>query len=170
MTEIRIVRPDDPAARPLLDGLADEYAKTYGEKTNGELAVREVLDFVPPRGVFLLALDGATTVAGGGVAPLAGDAAEVKRMWTSPPHRRRGLARRVLAALEQEALKLDYRRLWLQTGALSAPALALYRASGYERIAPFGRYRDEPLAVAFEKRLLAGALGADATSFAHVEP
>jgi len=169
MTRIRIARPDDPAARPLLDGLADEYAKTYGEKTDGELAVREVVDFVRPRGVFLLAVSGATTVAGGGLAPLVGDAAEVKRMWTSPLHRRRGLARRVLAALEREALHLGYRTLHLQTGALSDPAIALYRASGYERIAPFGRYRDEPLAVAFEKRLTAGALGADAALFAQVE-
>ena len=139
MTRTRIARPDDPAARPLLDGLADEYATTYGEKTNGEL--------LPA------AVSGATSVAGGGGGAAGRDAAEVKRMWTSRRHRRRRLARRVLAALEHEALQLDYRTLRLQTGALSAPALAVYRASGYERIAPFGRYRDEPLAVAFEKRL-----------------
>jgi ribosomal protein S18 acetylase RimI-like enzyme len=74
-------------------------------------------------------------------------------MWTSPQHRRRGLARRVLGALEQEALKLGYRVVRLQTGAIATPAVSLYDVSGYRRIAPFGRYRDEPLAVAFEKRL-----------------
>lgn len=153
MTQLRLARPDDPAARPLLTGLADEYARIYGETTDGELSARDAEDFVPPRGAFLLVLSGSTTVAGGGVAPLVGDTAEVKRIWTSPHQRRRGLARRVLGALEHEALKLGYRALRLQTGALSTPAVALYDASGYRRIAPFGRYRDEPLAVAFEKRL-----------------
>jgi hypothetical protein len=52
-----------------------EYARMYGEKTDGELSVREVEEFLPPRGVFLLVLSGSTTVAGGGVAPLGGDAA-----------------------------------------------------------------------------------------------
>jgi GNAT superfamily N-acetyltransferase len=155
VTRLRITHPDDPAVRPLLDGLADEYARLYGERTDGELSARAAEDFVPPRGAFLLAVSGSTTVAGGGVAPLVGDVAEVKRMWTSPRHRRRGLARRVLGALEQEALALGYRVLRLQTGAMSAPAVALYDTSGYRRIAPFGRYRHEPLAVAFEKRLAA---------------
>jgi hypothetical protein len=75
VTHVRVACPDDPAARPLLDGLAAEYARMYGEKTDGELSVREVEEFLPPRGVFLLVLSGSTTVAGGGVAPLGGDAA-----------------------------------------------------------------------------------------------
>jgi hypothetical protein len=41
----------------------------------------------------------------------------------------------------------------LQTGALSEPALAPYRSAGYRSAQRFGRYRDEPLAVAFEKLL-----------------
>jgi GNAT superfamily N-acetyltransferase len=144
---------DAPAARPLLEGLAEEYERQYGERTATELASREVEDFVAPRGVFLLAISGTETVGGGGIAPLTADTAEVKRMWTSPSHRRQGLARRVLRALEHEARALGYRCLWLQTGALSTPAVTLYETAGYRRIAPFGRYRAEPLAVAFEKRL-----------------
>jgi ribosomal protein S18 acetylase RimI-like enzyme len=153
MTQLRVTHPDDPAARPLHDGLAHEYARMYGTRIAGELTTREAQELAAPRGVFVLALNGSTTVAGGGLAPLAGDAAEVKRIWTAPEHRRSGLARRVLAALEHEALRLGYRVLRLQTGAISTPAVALYHAAGYDRIAPFGRYRDEPLAIAFEKRL-----------------
>ena len=51
ITELRLARPDDPAARALLAGLADEHARVYGEKTDGELSVREAEDFVPPSGV-----------------------------------------------------------------------------------------------------------------------
>jgi putative acetyltransferase len=85
-------------------------------------------------------------------------------MWTAPGHRGRGLARRVLAALEHEAQQLGYRVLQLQTGAMATSALALYESSGYRRIAPFGRYRDEPLAVGFEKRLT----GASADVYARI--
>jgi GNAT superfamily N-acetyltransferase len=152
MTLLR-ARPDDPAARPLLDGLAGDYARIYGGRTDGELASRAVEDFVPPRGVFLLAVNGEETLGCGGIAPLSDDAAEVKRMWTSPTHRRRGLARRLLEALEHEAHSLGYRVVRLQTGARSHAALTLYETAGYRRIAPFGRYSAEPLAVAFEKRL-----------------
>jgi GNAT superfamily N-acetyltransferase len=153
MTRLRTARLDEPAARALLDGLAEEYARSYGARIDGEMAEREADDFAPPRGVLLLLEHGTETVAGGALAPLAGRVAEVKRMWTAPAHRGRGHARRVLAALEHEARGLGYRVVRLQTGAMSAPALALYAASGYHRIPPFGRYRDEPLAVAFEKRL-----------------
>ena len=153
MIELRLASPDDPGAEPLLAGLADEYARLYGERAEGELTTREVSEFVAPRGAFILAVERSAPVAGGGLAPLGGRVAEVKRMWTSPAHRRRGLARRVLAALEREALRLDYRVLRLQTGAVATAAVELYRTAGYRRIAPFGRYRHEPLAVAFEKQL-----------------
>jgi ribosomal protein S18 acetylase RimI-like enzyme len=137
----------------LLDGLAEEHGRWLGEPTEGELSVREAADCVPPRGVLLLLVDGSETLAGGGVAPLADGVAEIKRMWTSPAHRGRGYARRVLAALERRAFHLGYRRVRLQTGAASAPALGLYRSAGYLPAAQFGRYRDESVALALEKRL-----------------
>jgi hypothetical protein len=56
--QLRVARPDDPATRPLLKGLAAEYARMYGEKRVGELSVRQAEDFLPPRGVFLLVLSG----------------------------------------------------------------------------------------------------------------
>jgi ribosomal protein S18 acetylase RimI-like enzyme len=153
MPHLRPARTDEPAAQVLLDGLAEEYARLYGVKTDGELSSREAADFSPPRGALLLLVDGTETVAGGGLARLDDDVAEVKRMWTSPAHRRRGYARVVLDALEHEAVELGYRALRLQTGAVAASALALYRSAGYEPAPPFGRYRDEPLAVGFEKQL-----------------
>jgi GNAT superfamily N-acetyltransferase len=153
MPFLRTAHPGEPAARPLVDGLAEEYERLYGARAAGELHARAAADFLPPHGVLLLLVDGSETVAGGGLAPLAAGVAEVKRMWTSPRHRRHGFARMILQALELEARDLGYHELRLQTGALQAPALALYRAAGYRPAPPFGRYRDEPLARAFEKGL-----------------
>jgi GNAT superfamily N-acetyltransferase len=153
---IRLVQahPDDPAARPLLDGLAEEYARLYGGgPTDDELRSRGAEDFVPPRGVLLLLVEDGETIAGGALAPLQQGVAEVKRMWTGPAHRRQGYARHVLAALELEAVVLGYRAIRLQTGKLSAPALALYAEAGYHASSPFGRYERHPLLVGFEKQL-----------------
>ena len=137
MIRLLQAHPDDPAARPLLDGLAEEEA-------------REASDFVPPRGVLLVLVEDGETIAGGALAPLQEDVAEVKRMWTGPAHRRQGYARHVLSALELEAVVLGYRAIRLQTGKLSGPALALYADAGYHATAATGR---DPLLVGFEKRL-----------------
>jgi GNAT superfamily N-acetyltransferase len=153
MTRLLVSRPDAPAAKPLLDALAEEYERLYGERVEGELDSRAVEDFVAPRGALLLAIEDGVTVAGGGVTPLAGDTAEIKRMWTAPGHRRRGYARLVLEALEREAARLGYRVLRLQAGARSGPALELYSSCGYVPAPAFGDYRDEPLARGFAKRL-----------------
>ncbi|MEU4762123.1 GNAT family N-acetyltransferase [Actinosynnema sp. NPDC023794] len=57
--------------------------------------------------------------------------AELKRIWTHSRHRRRGLARRVLAELEREAVRFGYARLYLTTGPRQPEARALYLATGY---------------------------------------
>ena len=154
MPYLRTARIDERAARPLVEGLAEEYRRLYGDATSVELTSRDVADFSPPRGVLLLVIDGPETLAGGGIAPLAEGVGEVKRMWTAPARRGRGYARLVLAALETRAVELGYRTLRLQTGARSDAALALYRSAGYRPAPPFGSYRDEPLAIGFEKELV----------------
>lgn len=139
----------DLRVEPLLAGLADEYERRYGP--NDELATTSPEDFEPPAGRFLVVLDGAgRTVAGGGIRRIDDRVCEVKRMWTSPAHRRSGLARRVLAALEAEAAALGYAIVRLETGPLQPEAAALYHATGYRRIDRYGPYES---ALAFEKAL-----------------
>ena len=41
----------------------------------------------------------------------------------------------------------------LETGTAQPEAIALYSSSGYERIPPFGYYKDEPLNRCFGKLL-----------------
>ncbi|CAL9662126.1 hypothetical protein SUDANB105_07060 [Streptomyces sp. enrichment culture] len=53
------------------------------------------------------------------------------RIRTHSAHRRRGLARRVVAELEREALARGYRRVYLTTGPRQPEARGLYLATGY---------------------------------------
>ncbi len=139
--ELRKIRLGDPEAAPLLAGLAREYEERYGR--NDEMSRTEAHEFDPPAGLFVVLLDGEVTVAGGGFrayGPPAGGVCEVKRMWTDPRYRRRGLAVRVLTALEQEAAAAGYHTLILETGTLQPEAAALYESRGYTPIPPYGPY------------------------------
>ncbi len=77
--------------------------------------------------------------------------AEIKRMWVAPEMRGRGLARRLLGALEDEARALGFARVRLDTNRALGEAQALYRRAGYRDIP---RYNDNPYAdFWFEKEL-----------------
>ena len=74
-------------------------------------------------------------------------------MFVQPAWRRRGVARRLLAALEAEARKLGYVALRLETAFGQPEAIRLYRSAGYVDIPPFGEYMGSAVSVCFEKRL-----------------
>ena len=135
----------DPQVAALLAGLADEYQARYGP--NDEMAVTSPDEFDPPGGAFFIVEDDGVTVAGGGFRRWSDHVAEVKRMWTSVPHRRRGHAATVLAALEAAAREQGYTALRLETGPRQPEAVSLYERHGYRRIPVYGRY---PTAIVFE--------------------
>ncbi|MYV66666.1 GNAT family N-acetyltransferase [Streptomyces sp. SID2131] len=126
---VRRTTADDPLARPLLDELAHEYTTRYG--SSEDLSRYPVEEFVPPHGTFLLLLEQDLPVAGGAYRRYDEHTAELKRIWTHSAHRRRGLARRVLTALEREAAARGYSRIYLTTGPRQPEARGLYLASGY---------------------------------------
>lgn len=136
--EIRRVRFSDAEVQPLLAGLTDEYDNRYGE--NIEMTRAGPEEFDPPAGLFIVLVDGSTTAAGGGFRRHDSQTCEVKRMWTSPQYRRRGLAISVLQALEDAARDVGYDRVILETGPMQPEAEAMYAARGYRRIDVYGHY------------------------------
>jgi GNAT superfamily N-acetyltransferase len=96
-------------------------------------------------------------VACGAWQPLGEGVAEIKRMFVRPAHRRRGVARQLVGALEEEALAAGRPIVRLETGTYLPAALALYRAAGYLPIPVFGEYVGNPFSVCFEKRLTVSA-------------
>jgi putative acetyltransferase len=81
------------------------------------------------------------------------EAMEVKRMYTSPAYRGKGLATRVLAELEAWAVELGYPKCVLETGKRQPEAIALYEKRGYLRIPNYGQYIGIENSVCFEKVL-----------------
>ena len=87
------------------------------------------------------------------------DEAELLTIATHPDHRRRGLARALMAAWTGQAERLGARRAFLEVAADNAPAVALYEATGFT---PCGRRRG------YYRR--AGAAPADALIYARDLP
>ncbi|ANW22668.1 GNAT family N-acetyltransferase (plasmid) [Streptomyces clavuligerus] len=122
----------DPRTGPLLRELGEEYAARYGRDAHAELARYPDEEFTAPYGgVLLLLLEAGEPVAGGAFRRYDESTAELKRIWTHSAHRRRGLARRVVAELEREAGARGYRRIRLTTGPRQPEARGLYLSTGY---------------------------------------
>ena len=146
-----------PDALALIAEVQAEYVVRYGGPDETPL---DPAMFTLPEGAFYVGyLAGAPAVTGAwrrhdlvaGVE--AGPCAEIKRMYVGAAHRRLGLARVMLAHLEDEARLAGAAAMILETGLRQPEAIELYSSSGYEAIPGFGFYRDAPLSRCFAKPL-----------------
>lgn len=157
----------DPRVQELVAEVQAHYVVLYGTPDESPVDPRE---FEPPRGRFVIGIDDrdgtldhrdGEPVAMGGwrwrpdlTDRFGGDrVAEVKRMFVPPRERGRGHARRLLAFLEESARTDGVERLVLETGLVQPEAIALYEATGYTPVEPFGHYADSPLVRCFGKDL-----------------
>jgi GNAT superfamily N-acetyltransferase len=91
----------------------------------------------PPAGAFVVGYLDDAPVCCGGLKRLDQQACEIKRMFVAPQARRRGVARALLAAIEDRARELGYTVARLDTGPRQPHARALYEAQGYRSIESF---------------------------------
>ncbi len=94
------------------------------------------------------------TPAGCGAFKLFEDkTVEIKRMYTLPDFRGKGVARKILTELETWAKELGYARSILETGVRQPEAIGLYSSYGFERIPNYGQYAGIENSLCFEKPL-----------------
>lgn len=133
--ELRPTRLDEPGAAALIDELQADLAVRYGEPDPVPTPVDE---FWPPRGVFLVAWLGGRPVGCAGLKEVDTGLAELKRMYVAPSARGSGIARALLATLEDHARTAGASRIRLITGEAQPEAVALYASAGWERGALYG--------------------------------
>ena len=104
-------------------------------------------------GSVVLAAAGADVIGCGAFRPFDRETVEIKRLFVKPAWRGRGVARRILDALEREARSRGYRAAVLETGTRQPEAIALYITCGYEPIERYGTYAQYARSVCFRKRL-----------------
>ncbi|WP_086809332.1 GNAT family N-acetyltransferase [Streptomyces reticuliscabiei] len=111
-------------------------------------------EFVPPRGLFLLARDPAGRPLGcGGWHLLCPGTGEIKRMYVRPEARGRALGRQILQVLEADARDQGLDHMQLETGAFNGAALALYARHGYSSIPSYREGRNPEINRALHRAL-----------------
>jgi GNAT superfamily N-acetyltransferase len=113
-----------------------ELVARYGGLDDGERGLTAAM-FDPPKGVFLVARTESRSepVGGVGLRTVATGTGEVRRLWVDPAWRGRGIGRDLMAGLEEAAARdLALPVLRLATGDRQPEAVALYQATGWERV------------------------------------
>ena len=154
---IELLPVSHPDAQLLVEQVQQEYVVRYGGRDRTPM---QDADLAPPLGAFYVGYrDGCPVMTGAwrfrdDVARLGSSRpAEVKRMYVAPSARRQGLARLMLAHLEDAARAAGAEVMIMETGTAQPEAMALYQAAGYEPIEPFGHYLDSPRNRCYGRRL-----------------
>ena len=101
----------------------------------------------------IVAYENQIPVGCGAIREYSDNTVEVKRMYISKNHRGKGIASKILAALELWTKELGYTTCILETGNKQIDAMALYRKNGYKIMDNFGKYKGMESSICFEKVL-----------------
>lgn len=119
----------------------DEHA--FYAQYNGIAAIKHTI----------VAYRNGVAVACGAIKAFDNSSMEVKRMYTVPNARGKGIAAQVLAALEVWAKELGFTSCVLETGKKQPEAIALYSKCGYSISPNYGQYIGIDNSVCFKKEL-----------------
>jgi ribosomal protein S18 acetylase RimI-like enzyme len=146
---IREEDPDTPDAIQLMEELSKALEAITG---NSGWSSFDPKDVCVPHAVFVIARNQDGEAIGcGAIRPLNEYTAEVKRMYART--KAMGVGTRILSCLEEQARKLGYSVLRLETRLVNQRAVSFYESKGYHRIPNYGKYSNNSEAVCFEKKL-----------------
>ena len=143
-------RPDTIDARALIAELEAQLDPFYPRESRHGYSVEKLIaDDV----AFFLIRENGTPTGCGGLKLIGTEYGEVKRMYVRPQFRGLGLAKLMLNHLVGYAQSQGIGLLRLETGVHQHAAIGLYERIGFQRIPPFGEYKDDPLSRFYEKRI-----------------
>lgn len=146
--DIKLESPDQPEVVRLIDQLDAYQLSLYPPESVYALDMNSLLQ---PNVLFAVARNADGEAVACGAMVVTPSYGEVKRMFVHPAARGQGVAQRLLARLEAEALQRGCRQFMLETGPSQPEAIGLYERLGYRVRGPYGDYRDDPLSVFMEK-------------------
>jgi len=151
-------RPDTADARTLIDELEAHLAPQYPPQSRHGYSIEKLLR---ERVVFFVLRQDEVPVGCGGIQLVGADPprrsepyGELKRMYVRPQFRGQGLGGILLNHLVEYARQQNVYVLRLETGIYQTAAIRLYERWGFQRIPPFGPYKEDPLSLFFEKRIV----------------
>lgn len=139
--------PSNPDVALLIEALDKELSITDGDEHSFYNQFNGVEDIQH----MILVYDNDVPVSMGALKHYNTTTVEIKRMFTVPTSRRKGLASIVLNELENWSKELNYCRCILETGTRQLSAIALYKENQYQIIKNYGQYHNKQNSICFEK-------------------
>jgi GNAT superfamily N-acetyltransferase len=127
-------RSDSPDATAMQEAFFGELRRRYPALDDASPPPVDPDQLVPPHGAWVVVRRDGVPVGCAGIKRLDDETGEVKRVYLAPEARGGGLARRLMAHLEDRARELGYRVLRLDTGSAQPEAYRLYTSLGYREI------------------------------------
>jgi GNAT superfamily N-acetyltransferase len=144
-------RPDSADAVLLITELEAQLAPLYRAESRHGYSVEKLL----AQGVAFFVLHVNDTAAGcGSIQFFGNEYGELKCMYVRPPFRGLGFGKLLVDHLAEYARAQGVSLLRLETGIHHRAAIGSYERMGFQQIPPLGDYREDPLSLFFEKRLL----------------
>jgi putative acetyltransferase len=94
-------------------------------------------EYAPPEGRILLAVVDGKIAGCVALKQIGKDICEMKRMWVRPDFRGRGIGRALANAIIDEARRIGYTKMFLDTGKFMKVAPTLYRSLGFQYTKPY---------------------------------
>ena len=101
----------------------------------------------------VLAYENDKPISCGAIKEYSPNTMEIKRMYTVPGSRGKGVASIILTELELWAYELHCNKCILETGKRQPGAIALYKKNGYKLIPNYGQYTGIENSLCFEKEM-----------------
>ena len=149
MLTIKPVSPSRADVMHLIEQLDAYQSSLYPPESNH----LDSIDEMSKSNVFLIAAYSGSEICGIGSVKLIDDYGEIKRVFVPSNQRGKGIARAIMAELESYLVNQAATCARLETGIHQKEAIHLYEKLGYDRIEPFGDYKEDPLSVFMEKKL-----------------
>jgi putative acetyltransferase len=102
-----------------------------------EKDMAKLKQFAPPEGRLIIAELNEEKAGCAALRKIGENIGEVKRMYVKPEFRRKGIGRALLQAIIDEASKIGYSKIQLDTPYFATAAQSLYREFGFQKTSPY---------------------------------